>query len=169
MNVQSGGGLAGALADLGWLYLSSVCQLRCRVAGPRLVWASSHGAGILGTETASPFQASACITFVNVLLVWVSHMARPKERGREKINSTCKNTSKVLLPFLQFTTVIKLVPVKHLDERKWMLSYYSRCIFLSNIISPRWIDLLSSKRDLAVPKLIKGSVYLALKHTQSFL
>lgn len=105
----------------------------------KLVWASSYGAGILGTETASPFQASACITFVSVLLVWVSHMAPPKARGREKINSTCKNTCKVLLPFLQFTTVIKLVHIKHLDERKWMLSYYSRCIFLSNIISPRWI------------------------------
>ena len=67
---------------------------------------------------ASPFQASACITFVNVLLVRVSHMARPKARGREKANSTCKNTCKVLRPFLQFTTVIKLVHVKHLDERK---------------------------------------------------
>lgn len=122
------------------------------IASNRLVWASSYGAGILGTETASPFQASACITFVNVLLVWVSHMAHPKERGREKINSTCKNTCKVLLPFLQFTTVIKLVPVKHLDERKWMLSYYSRCIFLSNIISPRWICYVKKQNKYTTAK-----------------
>lgn len=43
------------------------------------------------------------------------------------------------------------------------------CLIFIYLISLQAFDLLSSKRDLAVPKLIKGSVYLALKHTQSFL
>lgn len=38
------------------------------------------------------------------------------------------------------------------------------CLIFMYLISLQAFDLLSSKRDLAVPKLIKGSVYLALKH-----